>query len=224
VHVDETSVQVGTELAWFHVTSTERLTLLHADPTRGKAGVERAGVLPGYTGVAVHDRLGMYFDYESATHAVCGAHLLRNLASVAVVFDQADWAGAMRALLLEMNTAAEAAVAAGKERIPRRRLASLLSRYDAIVADGLAANPDPPVGRKRDAVRRESYNLAVALRDLKGPICLFAKDLRVPFTNYAEVAIMPKVASRSWLGRSSPQEVRHNYKASRNANVLSFAV
>ncbi len=43
VHVDETTDRLKTDTIWFHVACTELLTLLHADETRGKAGVERLG-------------------------------------------------------------------------------------------------------------------------------------------------------------------------------------
>ena len=52
----------------------------------------------------------------------------------------------------------------------------------AIIEMALAANPEP-VGRKRDYLEKESYNLACALRDLEAEVTLFAVDLRVPFTN-----------------------------------------
>ncbi|EQD46830.1 transposase [mine drainage metagenome] len=183
VHFDETPLKVNKKSHWIHVASNEMLTFLHADTTRGKAAVEAAGVLPSYGGVAVHDRLSMYFDYKDATHAVCGAHLLRNLASVAVVWNQTDWATAMSSLLLWMKDAAEAARGADCRRISEKKLAEYLKRYDAIVASGLDANPCPPNNRKRDSVERESYNLVCAFRDLKSEITLFASDLRVPFSN-----------------------------------------
>ncbi len=182
VHFDEMPTRVKEAKHYFHVASTELLTLLHADVTRGLAAVERVGVLPGYTGTAVHDRLGMYFNYTDARHGVCGAHLIRNLTSVAVVWDQSEWAVAMIDLLMEMRTAAEGARAAGKKRLGHKVLASFLERYDTIVETGLAANP-APTGRKRDYLEKESYNLACALRDLKNEVTLFAKDLRVPFSN-----------------------------------------
>jgi len=120
--------------------------------------------------------------YTDARHGVCGAHLIRNLTSVAVVWDQTEWAVAMADLLIEMKTAAEGARAAGKKRLGHKVLASFLERYDTIVETGLAANP-APTGRKRDYLEKESYNLACALRDLKKEVTLFAKDLRVPFSN-----------------------------------------
>jgi transposase len=182
VHFDETPTKVRKMKHYFHVASTELLTLLHADVTRGLDAVERHGVLPGYKGTAVHDRLGMYFNYTCARHGVCGAHLIRNLASVGVGWDQAEWATAMTDLLMEMKQAAEDAKAAGKKRLGKRVLASFLERYDTIIEMALAANPEP-VGRKRDYLEKESYNLACALRDLKAEVTLFATDLAVPFTN-----------------------------------------
>ena len=183
VHVDETSDKMRTETIWFHVACTELLTLLHADETRGPAGIERLGLFPDFTGIAVHDRLGWYFDYDKSTHAACGAHLIRNLASVATVDRQKPWASAMTALLLEMKHAGEKARAASLECIDGRRLAGYLARYDTIVNDALAANPVPVSGRKRNALETESYNLALAFRNRKDSITRFATDLRASFSN-----------------------------------------
>jgi transposase len=183
VHVDETSDKLKTETIWFHVACTELLTLLHADETRGPEGIERLGLFPDFTGVAVHDRLGWYFAYDKATHAACGAHLIRNLASVASVDCQAPWATALTALLIEMKHAGERARSAGNKALDREQLATFLSTYDSIVADALATNPAPASGRKRDSLEAEAYNLAVAFRDHKDSITRFATDLRVSFTN-----------------------------------------
>jgi transposase len=183
VHVDETSDRLGKKSVWYHVACTELLTLLHADVTRGYDGIERTGLFPGFSGVLVHDRLGWYFSYDNATHAVCGSHLIRNLASVAVVRAQQDWATEMTALLLEMKHAATDAREKGNKAIHWRRLKDYMQRYDDICAAALAANPAPASGRKRNEVERESFNLAMAFVTRKDEICLYAKDLRVPFTN-----------------------------------------
>jgi transposase len=183
VHFDETGLRVRTSPYWLHVMCTEFLTLLHADPTRGKDAIGRAGVLPGFRGVAVHDRLAQYFDYDEATHAVCNAHVVRNLTSVARVWDQAEWANTMKELLLEMKEAADEACTAGRRRLPRKQLASFMERYDTVVTQGIAANLEPSSGRKRYSGERESYNLALALRNLRSEVTRFATDLRIPFDN-----------------------------------------
>ncbi len=185
VHVDETSDKLRGEFVWFHVACTELLTLLHADETRGYAGIERVGLFPDYAGVAVHDRLEWYFKYDKSTHATCNAHLIRNLASVSAVKSQHAWATQMASLLIEMKHAAEAARAKGRKTIYRRRLDSFTKRYDTLYALALEANPAPASGRKRNGLERESYNLAVAFGTHKDAILRFANDLRVPFTNNA---------------------------------------
>lgn len=181
VHVDETSDQVRTHKWWFHVVSNELYTYLFASPTRGKAAPDEAGVLGAFRGVMVHDRLAMYFKYDQATHAVCGSHLLRDLAAVGVGFDQ-GWAIDVAALLTEMNNAAHAARARGRRNLSSRVLAGFSSRYDSLTAVGLAANPEP-IGRDRDSIERAGYNLVSALTTLKEEATRFATDLDVPFSN-----------------------------------------
>jgi transposase len=181
IHVDETSDQVRTDKWWFHVASTERYTYLFASSTRGKDAPDAAGVLPGFGGVMIHDRLPMYFKYDDADHAICLAHIIRNLAAVAVSFDQ-GWAADMSKLLIEMNEAAHETRVAGKVKLSRRQLSTFLARYDQLIEQGVAANPEP-TGRYRDYIERRSYNLVSALKDLRKEATLFAVDLRLPFTN-----------------------------------------
>lgn len=182
IYVDETPTQVRTDKWYFHVAATNLYTYLFASSTRAKSAPDQAGVLSHFRGVMMHDRLSMYFKYRGAQHAVCGAHLVRDLASVAVAYSQTGWAEAMSALLVEMNEACHLARSEGRKRLGRRQLAAFLSRYDAIIEDGLAANPAPE-HRKRDKVERESSNLVVALEKLKPEVTRFAKDLRVGMTN-----------------------------------------
>ncbi len=181
VHVDETPDQVRTDTVWFHVCATDLYTFLHASETRGKAAPDAAGVLGRFTGTMVHDRFQMYFNYTGATHAICLAHVLRDLEAAGVRWNQ-GWAVEMATLLAETNKACHEARAAGKKRLGTRELAAFLSSYDAIVSAGLAVNPDP-VGRKRNYLEKKSYNIAIALRDRRSEATLFARDLSIPFTN-----------------------------------------
>lgn len=181
VHVDETPDQVRTDTVWFHVCATALYTFLYASETRGKAAPDEAGVLGNFTGTMVHDRLQMYFKYTDAKHAVCLAHVVRDLEAAGVRWNQ-GWATEMQNLLTETNKACHAARAQGKEHLSRRALAAFLSSYDALVTAGLAANPEP-VGRKRDYLEKKSYNIAVALRDHRDEATRFARDLSIPFTN-----------------------------------------
>lgn len=180
-HVDETSDQVRTDTVWFHVCATELFTLLYASETRAKTAPDEAGVLGRFTGTMVHDRLRMYFNYSGAKHAICIAHVVRDLEAAGVRSSQ-GWANELQALLLETNKACHMARKKGNKRLSRTTLSAFLASYDALVEAGLAANPTP-VARKRDYLERKSYNIAVALRDHKEEATRFARDLSVPFTN-----------------------------------------
>lgn len=217
VHVDETFDHVRRDRAWIHVACNELYTLLHADMTRGIAGTEATGLFPDFTGVAVHDRLAQYFSYDKATHAVCCAHLIRDLASVATTSTQRPWTSSMTALLLKMKLAADEARAAGKEHLDEAVVADFLTRYDTVVNMAFSLNP-APVGRPRDGAERDAFNLAVALRDRKDDIVRFVRDLRVPFTNnQAESDIrMVKIHSKV----SGPFRALHG--AERLATVRSY--
>ncbi|MGH8295914.1 MAG: IS66 family transposase [Steroidobacteraceae bacterium] len=181
VHVDETPDQVRTDTVWFHVCATDLYTFLYASKTRGKAAPDQAGVLGRFAGTMVHDRLQMYFNYTKATHAICLAHVLRDLEAGGVRWNQ-GWATEMQTLLIETNNACHAARAKGKKCLARTALAAFLSTYDALVDAGLEANP-APIGRKRDYLEKKSYNIAVALRDRREEATRFASDLSIPFTN-----------------------------------------
>lgn len=182
VHVDETGARVAGVKWWFHVACTALFTFLGVHRRRGVAATDHFGVLPRVRGTLVHDRWAPYWRYTRAAHAVCNAHILRDLAGVAEVASQQPWADAMAGLLVEAKRKAEAAAAAGLDAIPRGQRAVVRGRYNRIVTDAFAANPEP-AGRKRDALERASYNLAVALRDHADEILRFTADLRVPFDN-----------------------------------------
>src|SRR5206468_11777386 len=82
VHVDETGLRVAGRLHWLHVASNGRFTSLFCHRKRGKEAIDAAGVLPHFTGIAVHDAFAPYARYGSVTHALCNAHLLRELIAV----------------------------------------------------------------------------------------------------------------------------------------------
>src|SRR5436309_14754255 len=71
LHVDETSTQVAGRRYWLHVACTPLLTAFHLHPSRGRVAVDEFGVLPTFTGVAVHDALSVYdgHAYPNSMHA-----------------------------------------------------------------------------------------------------------------------------------------------------------
>jgi transposase len=81
-HFDETGMRVQNKLRWVHSASTGKYVLITVHDKRGVEAMNAAGVLPAFTGVAVHDGWAPYDTYDKATHARCNAHVLRELQAV----------------------------------------------------------------------------------------------------------------------------------------------
>lgn len=180
VHADETSGRVAGTLWWFHVVCTKTLTLLVAHRRRGRQAIDDIGVLGQAQGILVHDRLASYWAY-GRRHAVCGAHLLRDLAGIAEVPGQRRWAEAMTKALLEAKAAADQARARGRPKLSwqaRRRIDDAYTVALRAALDATASDTMPPRGPRRDAM-----NLAVAFFDYRDEILAFTTDLAVDFSN-----------------------------------------
>lgn len=185
VHFDETGLRVEAQTQWLHSASTPEFTHYGVHAKRGTEAMEAIGILPQFEGTAVHDHWKPYFSYP-CPHALCNAHHLRELTYIHEQYDQA-WSREMQELLLEAKAAVEASPrqALGAQSKQRKRIES---RYDAILAQGLAANPPPvPVAnapKKRGRPKQsKSKNLLDRLRDYKTEVLAFLSDPLVPFDN-----------------------------------------
>jgi len=186
LHSDETGVRRAGKGAWAHVTSTARLTHYAIHPTRGRAATDAIGILPTYTGVSVHDGLGLYRAYTQCRHALCNIHHLRELTFLEEEYAQ-RWAKDLKDLLRAMRAAAEQARAQGQRRLTAAQREPFLARYRALLAAGLAANPPPhqqrrPGQRGRLAQSPARNLLERFLRD-QDQVLAFLDDLAIPFDN-----------------------------------------
>jgi transposase len=181
-HFDETGARADGKLHWIHVAATDTMTLYHLDERRGQTAMDAAGILPDFTGIAVHDGLASYRGYE-VTHALCNAHHLRELEGIAELTGQ-HWPSQLADLLRQINLAVQAAKATGKTALPARRLAAFVRRYDALVAEGQRLNPPPARTGKRG--RPKLGAAAALLRRLqvyREDVLRFAVDFAVAFDN-----------------------------------------
>jgi transposase len=217
LHADETTDRLGTKTCWMHVVSTAMFTLIHASVTRGGGAIDEAGVLRGYRGVVIHDRLAMYWKLK-AKHGLCGAHLLRDLADVALVATQTAWAAGLAAVLVDINASCDDARRRGLRQLAPVHQRAFAARYDALVAQGLAANPEPANGRKRDYYQRRSLNLVTAFSEHRRHILRYMYDLDVAFTNnQAERDLRPTKLHRKISGC-----FRSQHGAERFAHLRSY--
>lgn len=183
-HFDETGVRVGGALQWLHSASTEQLTLLGAHPRRGTEAMNTLGVLPTFTGIAVHDGFFPYRHYTSATHGLCNAHHIRELTAVIERDASQTWATELIDVLRAANRAAHDARDQGRDALDPDAFDQLRTRYGELIAAGWAANPPPPPTGKRGAPKLgKTGSLLRRLDTRRDEVLRFAENLAVGFTN-----------------------------------------
>ena len=184
VHLDETGLRVAGRLHWLHVASTARFTGLFCHHRRGTQALDAAGVLPGFTGIAVHDAFPSYARYPAATHALCNAHLLRELIAV-VDHHRAHpataggmpaswcWAAQIIDVLLALKTIIDTGVLPDPDALAAHRHLIVSA---ALIGASPETGPPGAVGRRHRALARR-------IRRRLDDYLRFATDLRVPFDN-----------------------------------------
>jgi len=184
LHSDETGVRRAGALAWAHVASTHRLTHYAVHPKRGGEATAAMGILPTYRGVSVHDGWAAYRTLTTCRHALCNIHHLRELTFLEEQYHQ-TWAKDLKALLLEMKAATDQARSQGSLRLSAALRQTFVSRYEALLALGLAANPPPTHRPRRRGRIKQSPTRNLLERLLLGQeqVLAFLDDLTIPFDN-----------------------------------------
>ena len=183
---DETGTDVNGKIIWVHNSSTPELTYQTINAKRGQVGMEGNGVLPRFSGIAVHDCWSPYWKYDGIFHAVCNAHLLRELTGVEQYSPDHQWAPGFKTLLRSMKKARDKAEAKGKTRLSYYYLHKFDTEYDRLMKMADEECPLPPDlpqkkrGRKKKGKER---SLIERLMALKASVCLFIRDFNVPFDN-----------------------------------------
>jgi transposase len=146
------------------------------------AARKAAGILPHFRGIAVHDAWAPYDTFEDvAGHALCGAHVLRELVAVTETGTDLDKAWAQQAIdaLLALNEAAEAVRTAGQAAIDAETRNKHEDWYRKAAATGIALN-----AARHGKLQQKRHALATRMKTREADYLRFARDQRVPFTNY----------------------------------------
>jgi transposase len=187
-HFDETGLRVAGRLRWVHSASTDKYVLITVHDKRGVEAMNAAGVLPDFTGVAVHDGWAPYDTYDKATHARCNAHILRELQAVIDYHAQTggddEWCWA--------------AQAAGAVRTMKRLVDEALARDGTLKSVDTAKMGEAKhdfrsaarLGARATTARatnleKDHNALARRLLDKHDDHLRFTLDARVPFDNNA---------------------------------------
>jgi transposase len=185
IHFDETGLRVDKHTDWVHSASNDRFTYMTVNKKRGKDGMDANGVLPRFRGIAIHDFWPSYFKYDTVTHGMCVAHLLRELRGVTDNHPDQKWASDLAEWFIHMKGLKEQAILRGDQEFNPNMLLHYMVEYDSIVSEGLEMNPvGQKIKSKRGRVKKgKTRSLLERLETYKGEVCLFIHDFKVPFDN-----------------------------------------
>lgn len=210
-HFDETGHRVEGRLQWLHVASNSGYTYLFSHAKRGKEALQdNDSVLPAIKGYAVHDCWSSYFSFHNCQHAICGAHLLREL--TALIEGGSQWAGKMHELMLSMYKEADNGKGLLKDAQP------FLREYDKICTQGQLQEPAAQLNLRGRPKKTKGRNLLERFIQYKQAVLAFALQEQVPFTNnQAERDVRPAKVKQKVSGC-----FRTTAGAKRYARIQSF--
>ena len=138
-----------------------------------------------FKGIAVHDCWVSYWDCPDIQHAVCYAHLLRELTGISEKHPEQKWAPAFTDLLLEMKKVEDKAITAGKESLSYYHCHKFNKKYDELIKLAREENPLPKTIEKNVDGRKRGKILALGERpaNYRASFCLFIHNFMVPSDN-----------------------------------------
>jgi transposase len=183
-HFDETGLAVAGRREWVHVAGTSWLTHYGPHAKRGGEATAEIGILPVFSGRAMHDAWSPYFKY-SCTHGLCNAHHLRELTFVHEQMGQ-SWAREMKDLLVGIKHAVAQARERGVSMLPRVQRRRFERTYVHLIATGLQwpdNQPARPGGKRGRPKQNKAKNLLDRLSQHQDETLAFMYDFAVPFDN-----------------------------------------
>ena len=181
---DETGLRVAGELHWVHCARTDRYTLITCHRGRGQDGMDHAGVLTRFHGVAVHDAWAPYDTYINADHQLCCAHALRELQAVTDAADpEADWCWATQAAdaLAAMHKLITDAIATG-DTTPGAATQRALDQQIVFYHSAVQIGVNQTAARTTKTMQKHNA-LAHRLLDRQDDYLRFTQDWRIPADN-----------------------------------------
>jgi len=230
--LDETGMRIEGKRKWCHVVSTENLTYYAASLHRGSEANEDMGILPIYSGTAMHDGWNSYFKFN-CKHALCNSHHLRDLTFVHEEEKQ-NWAKDLIDLLISIKVAVDRRRPIHFE-LDLAEIEDFEERYDHIIERAKLENPPPFTSNSQGLIKKrgkkkktKSQNLLERLDKYRRVALAFMYDFEVPFdNNLAErdlrmMKVQQKISGnfRSWEGAAAFCRIR-GYISTVKKNSLS---
>lgn len=176
VHFDETGMRVEKSLHWFHVASTSYFTYLFVHKKRGREALDCGdSLLKDFQNRAMHDCWESYFGFQQCQHALCGAHLLRELTNL--VEKGSKWAAKMHQFMLDLyQNSQKATVLVADSQTWERE-------FKHICQLAHSEEPPPVQGKRGKPKNSKGRNLLNRLTDHQDGWLAFAFVEGVPFSN-----------------------------------------
>jgi len=210
--LDETGMRIEGTRKWCHVVSTKDLTYYAAHSRRGSKANEDMGILPVYSGTAMHDGWSAYFKFN-CKHALCNTHHIRDLLFVHDV-DKQNWANDLIDLLIDIKTTVERRKPIYSQ-LDLPEIKNFEEKYDQIIERAKLENPPlidsnspGPIKKRGKKKKTKPQNLLERLDKYRRLALAFMHDFEVPFdNNLAErdirmMKVQQKISGtfRSWEG------------------------
>jgi transposase len=163
-----------------HCARTGKYTLITCHRKRGREGIDDAGVLNRFRGIAVHDAWASYDAYVDAEHQLCCAHALRELAGVVDTVPEAEWCWATQAAdaLVAIQKLVTEAITASADAVDPQALDEQIRRYRGAAQIGIAST-----AARSTKLMRKHNALARRLLDRQTDYLRFSTNWRIPPDN-----------------------------------------
>ena len=218
VHFDETGLRVEGSNHWMHTATSESFTYLFVHKNRGKKALRSDySLLPFFRGWAVHDCMKSYFNFSDCKHAVCGAHLMREL--TALIEQDRKWAKAFRSYLILLYNFADQ----GRGILRKDLQIWADRRYEELLEMAEAEEPPPEKSHDKPgpAKATKGYNLYRRLKNYKSAVLAFAFHREVPFTNAKGMPFRHNQAERDLRPSKVKQKMAGYFRTLRGARVYA---
>lgn len=185
-YADETGIQVNSKPGWAHVFSTYHYTYYFYSRYRGHNAHLEKGLVPDYRGILMHDAYSTYLKAEyHYEHALCNAHLLRELTAIYEDDDEQKWAKQLDRLLRDSWALVKQAKLDGLSQLPPDTQNEIQVQFDRIIAPANRLNPHAQrqPGQRGRVGQSDVRNLLDRLIDYKDAYLRFVSDFRVDFDN-----------------------------------------
>ena len=185
-HFDETGFYVDKKRGWLNVAGTKLFTRYFFHKKRGREAMDAAGILPFFTGTAIHYAYRSYFTYDQCEHGLCNVHHGRDL-----IFETEQckqmWAAKMKEHLLNIKETVESAKTKNLQCLTKKEITSFEKTYNTIIKQGYKENPKTikakPPGKRGKQAQSSALNLLDHLKKYQKETLLFMHDFNVPFEN-----------------------------------------